>query len=70
MIDISLTKLLIWLSISFALIFIIGGTWIYISIWLFGWSEVWILFGIIFVFTNIPVTIFMYFLCPEAFEVD
>jgi len=69
-INIDLTKLLIWLSVSFTLILIMCGMVVFISIYLFGWSTFLVAFVVYAVIFNAPFTIFMYFVCPEVFEVD
>ena len=69
-INIDLTKLLIWLSISFTLIFVMIGVVVFISMCFFGWSINLVAFVVCAIIINAPVTIFMYFMCPEMLEVD
>ena len=69
-INIDLSKLLIWLAISFSLIFIMVGIVVVIKTYLFGWSINLVTFAVVAVIMNAPLTVFLYLLCPEMLEVD
>lgn len=71
MIDLSPSKLLIWVSISFTVISTMVGFFILVSTYLFKWlSAYYIVFSVYAVVVTIILTVFMYFVCPVVYEVD
>lgn len=71
MIDLSPNKLLIWLSISFTVISTMVGFFILVSTYLFEGLRVYsFVFAIYAAVVTVILIVFMYFMCPGAFEVD